>query len=30
MYIYCGFDYQQRVLTTFPGRGYLHDENGLV
>ena len=26
----CGFDYQQRVLKTFPGPGYLRSEYGIV
>ena len=26
----CEFNYQQRVLKTFPGSGYLHSENGVV
>ena len=26
----CRFDYQQRVLKTFPGPGYLYSEDGLV
>ena len=26
----CKFAYQQRVLKTFPGPGYLHSENGVV
>ena len=26
----CEFDYQQRVLRTFPGSGYLRSEDGVV
>ena len=26
----CRFDYQQRVLNTFPGPGYLHSKDGVV
>ena len=26
----CGFDYQQRVVKTFPGPGYLRSEDGVV
>ena len=26
----CGFAYQQRVLKTFPGPGYLRSEDGVV
>ena len=26
----CGFACQHRVLKTFPGRGYLHSEDGVV
>ena len=30
LYHSCGFACQQRVLTTFPGPGYLHIEDGVV
>ena len=26
----CGFDYELRVLKTFPGPGYLHSKDGVI